>query len=76
MKHVLSLFTPFPLSIWAWQNIIFMEPFRQSPGVLNVGQLNAKLLEKIEELTLYLIGQQKELNDLHQQVHCLIRNKK
>jgi len=64
----------------------YVKTNRHLPGVpsteevmrdgLNVGQINVKLLEKIEELTLYLIEQQKELNDLHQQVRCLIRDRK
>ena len=33
--------------------------------------LNAKLLEKVEELTLYLIARQKELVTLRQQVKRL-----
>ncbi len=35
---------------------------------VDVGQMDAKLLEKIEELTLYVIAQQKELAVLRQQV--------
>ncbi|HPM10432.1 MAG TPA: hypothetical protein PK941_08315 [Paludibacter sp.] len=31
---------------------------------INVGEMNALLLKKIEELTLYVIGQQKEINAL------------
>lgn len=40
---------------------------------VDVGKMDAKLLEKIEELTLYLIAQQKELTTLHQQVTDLKR---
>ncbi|MBV6646813.1 MAG: hypothetical protein KI790_15250 [Cyclobacteriaceae bacterium] len=33
---------------------------------INLGEMNAKLLQKIEELTLYLIEQNKEINELKQ----------
>lgn len=35
-----------------------------------LGEMNAKLLAKIEELTLYLINQNKELNLLKEQIKC------
>ncbi|NUM51687.1 MAG: hypothetical protein HUU48_11290 [Flavobacteriales bacterium] len=34
---------------------------------IGIGELQVKLLEKIEELTLYIIQQQKEIEDLKQQ---------
>ena len=34
---------------------------------LDLGKMDATLLEKVEELTLYLIGQRKELEQLRQQ---------
>ena len=34
---------------------------------MNVGEVNALLLQKIEELTLYVIKQQKEIDRLKQQ---------
>ncbi|RIV27767.1 bZIP transcription factor [Fibrisoma montanum] len=40
---------------------------------VDVGQMDAKLLEKIEELTLYIISQQKELAVLRQQVTNLTK---
>ncbi|MGC9332437.1 MAG: hypothetical protein ACP5DZ_11280, partial [Bacteroidales bacterium] len=36
-----------------------------------LGQLNSKLLEKIEELTLYIISQQKEINYLRKEIENL-----
>jgi hypothetical protein len=51
-------------------------------GGLNLGTMNAKLLEKIEELTLYLIEQNyknemltNELSELKGRVDTLERNK-
>jgi hypothetical protein len=38
---------------------------------VNVGNMNVKLLEKIEELTLYMIAQQKEIKTLQAQVATL-----
>ena len=35
---------------------------------IDLGPMQAKLLEKIEELTLYVIGQQKEINELRNTV--------
>jgi len=35
---------------------------------VNVAEMNAKLLQKIEELTLYVIEQQKEINDFKKQI--------
>lgn len=42
---------------------------------INVGEMNAKLLQKIEELTLYLLQQQKEINELKAEVVLLKTNK-
>lgn len=42
----------------------------ESEGI-DVGSMQAKLLEKIEELTLYIIQQQKELNTLKQEIQIL-----
>ena len=36
---------------------------KQSEGI-DVGEMQLKLLEKVEELTLYVIQQQKEINEL------------
>jgi uncharacterized coiled-coil protein SlyX len=41
---------------------------------LDVGEMNKKLLQKIEELTLYLIDQQKQINKLQQQNECLSKD--
>ena len=38
---------------------------------LNISETQAKLLEKVEELTLYAIEQQKEIEDLRNMVHSL-----
>jgi len=38
---------------------------------VNLGEMQAKLLEKVEELTLYVINQDKELNDLKKEVEDL-----
>ncbi|MFH6984980.1 hypothetical protein [Marinoscillum luteum] len=38
---------------------------------INLGEMNAKLLQKIEELTLYLIEQNKEINELKEKVSSL-----
>ncbi|MEM9338427.1 MAG: hypothetical protein AAGA66_06835 [Bacteroidota bacterium] len=38
---------------------------------INLGEMNAKLLQKIEELTLYLIEQNKELKELKEKVENL-----
>ncbi|WP_428231956.1 hypothetical protein [Flavobacterium sp.] len=35
---------------------------------INLGEMNAKLLQKIEELTLYMINQNKKINDLEQRL--------
>ena len=37
----------------------------------DVGDMNRRLLEKIEELTLYIIGQDKKLNSLQEQVQLM-----
>lgn len=36
---------------------------------VELGKMNKKLLEKIEELTLYMIGQQKEINELKKKLN-------
>lgn len=38
---------------------------------INLGEMNAKLLQKIEELTLYLIDQNKEIQELRKEVSAL-----
>ena len=38
---------------------------------LSLGEMNKLLMEKVEELTLYLIGQQKRLEEQQQQIHAL-----
>ncbi|MFH6985804.1 hypothetical protein [Marinoscillum luteum] len=38
---------------------------------INLGEMNAKLLQKIEELTLYLIEQNKEIKELQEKVRSL-----
>jgi len=38
---------------------------------INLGEINAKLLQKIEELTLYVIKQNKEINNLKNQINKL-----
>jgi hypothetical protein len=43
------------------------EEYKQTKGI-SLGELNLKLLEKVEELTLYLIQQQKEINELKNQL--------
>jgi len=40
---------------------------------INLGEINAKLLQKIEELTLYTIQQEKKINNLEFQVKGLIK---
>jgi len=47
-------------------NIIF--PVRLG---LDIGDMNKKLLQKIEELTLYLIDQQKQLKSQQEQINLL-----
>ncbi len=42
----------------------------------DVGEMNAKLLQKIEELTLYLIEQRKELDGLKQEIKTLKQTSK
>jgi hypothetical protein len=44
-------------------NIKSEQQYNKEEGV-NLGELNLKLLEKVEELTLYLIQQQKEIEEL------------
>jgi hypothetical protein len=41
---------------------------------INLGEMNAKLLQKIEELTLYLIDQNKEIKELKEKVQSLENN--
>lgn len=41
----------------------------------DVGEVNAKLLEKVEELTLYTIQQQKEIEELREMVETLVNEK-
>lgn len=38
-------------------------------NAINLGEMDAKLLQKIEELTLYLINQQKEIDELKSQLN-------
>ena len=38
---------------------------------INLGEMDAKLLQKIEELTLYLIEQNKKIEQLQKKVHAL-----
>ncbi len=40
---------------------------------INVGQMDAKLLQKIEELTLYVIEQQKQIEKQQQQINSLLK---
>ncbi len=40
---------------------------------INLGEINAKLLQKIEELTLYVIEQNKEIKSLKKKIHNLQR---
>jgi len=42
---------------------------------LDVGEMNKKLLQKVEELTLYLIEQQKQINVLQEQNKALLKNR-
>lgn len=41
---------------------------------IELGEMNAKLLKKIEELTLYLIEQGKEINELKKEVKAIKKN--
>ncbi|OXB19070.1 hypothetical protein B0A80_20030 [Flavobacterium tructae] len=41
---------------------------------LNLGEINAKLLQKIEELTLHLIQQNKKINDLEERLQKVEKN--
>ncbi|HCS21313.1 MAG TPA: hypothetical protein DIW47_12260 [Bacteroidetes bacterium] len=43
----------------------------ESIGTVNLGELNAKLLEKIEELTLHTISQQREIDNLKDRLEKL-----
>ncbi len=43
---------------------------------INVGQMDAKLLQKIEELTLYVIEQQKQIEKQQQQIESLLKAQK
>ena len=45
----------------------------QEKGI-NLGEMNAKLLQKIEELTLYVIDQNKEIKSLKKKIHNLQRH--
>jgi hypothetical protein len=40
-----------------------------------LGEIESKLLQKIEELTLYTIAQEKKINDLEQQKHKIEEQK-
>jgi hypothetical protein len=40
---------------------------------VSVGKMNATLLKKVEELTLYTIQQQKQIDELKEQVSRIIR---
>ena len=40
----------------------------KSAGGFNIGEIEVKLLEKIEELTLYVISQEKKINELQKQI--------
>jgi len=42
---------------------------------LSLGEMNAKLLQKVEELTLYMIEKDKEIQQLKKQVSTLIKSK-
>ncbi|MES2780089.1 MAG: hypothetical protein V4651_09370 [Bacteroidota bacterium] len=42
----------------------------QKKGTVNVGELQLKMLEKIEELTLYIIQQQQQIESLQQQINA------
>lgn len=42
---------------------------------LDVGEMNKKLLQKIEELTLYLINQQQQISELKQQNEQLLKSR-
>jgi len=44
-------------------NIKSAEEYQKEPGV-DIGEMQAKLLEKVEELTLYIIQQQKQIDEL------------
>jgi hypothetical protein len=46
----------------------------QENGV-SVGEMNAKLLQKIEELMLHTINQQKEINELKHQLNQITLEK-
>lgn len=41
---------------------------------INLGEMNAKLLQKIEELTLYMIEQNKKITELEKKVETFINN--
>jgi hypothetical protein len=45
----------------------------QKEGGIDLGELNVKLLEKVEELTLYTIQQQKQIDELKKLVHEMIK---
>jgi len=42
-----------------------------SENGINLGEMNSKLLQKIEELTLYLIEQNKKIEELQREVTAL-----
>jgi hypothetical protein len=41
---------------------------------LNLGEMNKLLVKKVEELTLYLIGQQKQIDQLKKQLNTILKN--
>jgi hypothetical protein len=43
----------------------------QQAGSVNIGELNIKMMEKIEELTLYIISQQHNIEELTKEVQAL-----
>jgi hypothetical protein len=46
----------------------------EKEGVVNIGELNLKMLEKIEEMSLYIIQQQHKIDELNCVVQSLIKN--
>ena len=53
-------------------NIKGENEYNESEG-LSLGEMNLKLLEKVEELTLYTIQQQKELEELKKLVSTFVK---
>ncbi|RAJ99951.1 hypothetical protein LX87_01648 [Larkinella arboricola] len=43
---------------------------------IDIGKMDAKLLEKVEELTLYLLQQKKQIEHLQEQLSLVVANKK